>query len=61
LRNNHAARSVEWPAGEIDIDTTRDLALLSDEMSKPRGPVDYLFDFDPLRAQGVPEKVEDRP
>jgi molybdenum cofactor cytidylyltransferase len=61
LRNDHRTRSVEWPAGEVDIDTTRDLALLSDEMDQPQRPVDYLRTFDPLRAHGEPTKMEDRP
>ena len=34
LREDPHTRSVEWPAGQIDLDTTRDLALLSDDKEK---------------------------
>lgn len=61
LRSDPDMRSVEWPAGEIDIDTVRDLALLFDELGEPRRPVDYLCNFDPLHAQGAPRTTEDRP
>jgi molybdenum cofactor cytidylyltransferase len=36
LRNERSTCSIEWPAGEIDIDTARDLALLSDETEAAR-------------------------
>jgi molybdenum cofactor cytidylyltransferase len=61
LRDEPNTRSVDWPAGEIDIDTTRDLALLFDELGEPRRPVDYLCNFDPLAAHGAPPPSEDRP
>jgi hypothetical protein len=68
LRDEPSTRSVDWPAGEIDIDTTRDLARLFDELGEPRRPVDYLCNFDPLAAHGdplaahgAPTTSEDRP
>jgi CTP:molybdopterin cytidylyltransferase MocA len=61
LRDEPETQSIEWPAGEIDIDTTRDLAQLFDELGEPRRPVDYLCSFDPPRGQGSSTATEDRP
>jgi CTP:molybdopterin cytidylyltransferase MocA len=61
LRSAPDTRSLEWPAGEIDIDTTHDLARLFDELGEPRRPVDYLCSFDSLRPQEATSTTEDRP
>jgi molybdenum cofactor cytidylyltransferase len=61
LRNEPGTQSIDWPAGEIDIDTTRDLAILFDELGEPRRPVDYLCNFDSRRPKSEPPRTEDRP
>ncbi len=61
LRNEPGTRSIDWPPGEIDIDTSRDLAILFDELGEPRRPVDYLCNFDPRRPRATPTRTEDRP
>ena len=61
LQDEPETVSVEWPAGEIDIDTTRDLARLFDELGEPRRPVDYLGQMDSLRKQRTPTASGDNP
>jgi CTP:molybdopterin cytidylyltransferase MocA len=61
LRDEPDTRSIEWPAGEIDIDTTRDLSRLFDELGEPRPPVDYLCSFDSLATQDGPRTTENSP
>jgi molybdenum cofactor cytidylyltransferase len=61
LRSEPQTRTIEWPAGEIDIDTTDDLALLFDELGEPRCPVDYLCSFNPLRGPDALPTSADRP
>jgi len=61
LRGEPRTRTIDWPAGEIDIDTSDDLALLFDELGEPRLPVDYLCNFDSLRRQDASAASEDHP
>jgi len=61
LREEPDTVSIEWPAGEIDIDTTRDLARLFDELGEPRRPLDYLGHVDSPRKQQAPSPSEDSP
>jgi molybdenum cofactor cytidylyltransferase len=61
LRQEPGTRSIDWPAGEIDIDTTHDLAQLFDELGEPRPPVDYLCSFDSPRDQRAPVPAPVRP
>jgi CTP:molybdopterin cytidylyltransferase MocA len=53
LRKDAGTLSIEWPAGEVDIDTTRDLALLLGEPEKPRRRVDDLRHWVPRRAEAL--------
>jgi hypothetical protein len=61
LRGEPQTRTIDWPAGEIDIDTTDDLAVLFDELGEPRRPVDYMCSFDSLGRQDGLVTSEDRP
>jgi CTP:molybdopterin cytidylyltransferase MocA len=49
LRDELATTSIEWPEGEIDIDTARDLAKLFDDRGQPHGGGDDSSRFDALR------------
>jgi CTP:molybdopterin cytidylyltransferase MocA len=60
LRDDPGTLSIEWPAGEVDIDTTRDLALLLDEPEKPARQVPRLRHFERRRVHGDPITTEDR-
>jgi molybdenum cofactor cytidylyltransferase len=59
LRDEPETVSIEWPPGEIDIDTTRDLTRLFDELGEPRRPLDYLGQHDSLRKPRVSAASED--